>query len=52
MIDEGSTFNIVYSKELNSTDANESKMFQVVARVSSGIRDIIKMNNDRIYILV
>ena len=45
-IDTGSVFNIVYSRELNSDPTKH----QVVARVSSEIRDIIKANGDRLYI--
>ena len=48
-IDNGSTFNIVYSRETSSSDPDGRKYHQIAARVSSDIRQVIKANGDRIF---
>ena len=49
-LENGSKFTVVFSKEHNVREDNESKEYQVVARVSEDIRDVIKANGNKIFI--
>ena len=49
LIDKGSDFSIVFSKEPKTDVRNRDQYYQVVARVSNEIRQAIKNSNDKIY---
>ena len=48
LIDQGSEFSIIFSKD--PKDSEKYDTFQIVARVSEDIRDILRKNNDFIYV--
>ena len=49
-VENGSVFNIIYSKELTPRNRSDTDTkYQVVARVSNDIRELIKINGDRIF---
>ena len=51
LIDKGSTFSIVYSKDPKSNNnVDGRKFYQVVARVSDDIRKAIRSNKDKIFV--
>ena len=49
-IEDGSLFSVVFSKEHNVREDSEVKEYQVVVRVSEGIRDVIRANGNKIFI--
>ena len=52
-LENGSEFTVVFTKEFENIQRDTQpgiKVHQVVARVSQDIREVLKMNNDRIFI--
>ena len=49
LIEKGSEFSIVFSKEPKNDGNNRNKYHQVIARVSNDVRQAIKNSNNKIY---